>query len=300
MPNSRTLKSLFLPHAALIATVLFWGMSFSSSKVVLNTGFPPLSLAFIRFLLASMHLFPVLKMREPETKITRKTLLPLMLSGLFGVTVYFFFENTGIKYTTASSAALIIGSIPIFTIGADYLLYRQSVEWYRIGGVFISLAGVYLLIGNPGGVPLRPGMLLGNLLMLGACLSWVAYIQFSRNLKTDFSGISLTTYQVMFGTVFLLPLALAEHRSWIMVGPKIWLNIFYLGIFCSAVCYFLYLYALARLETIVVSSYINVIPVAGAAGGVVLLGENLTPVQLLGGAVVITGVLIVNLKYIRQ
>jgi len=296
MNNRGSLKKTLLPHAALSATVVFWGLSFTSSKVVLNSGLPPLTLALIRFILASIFLFPVLKLREPGIKIPRKNLLPLIISGFLGVTLYFFFENTGIKLTTASNAALIIAAIPVFTILAEYLLYRQSVKLFRMGGVLLSIAGVYLLIGNPGAGDINAQRIYGNLLMLGACLSWVAYIQFSRRLHPVFSGLSLTTFQSFFGTLFLLPLALAEHRSWVMVEPKVWLNILYLGIFCSAVCYFLYLYALARVDSIVVSSYINIIPVVGAVGGVVLLGEKLTLVQVIGGTIVILGVVIVNLR----
>jgi len=296
MNNRNLFIKTLLPHAALSTTVIFWGLSFASTKVILNSGLPPLTLAFIRFMLASVLLFPALKLLKSETKISKSNLIPLMLSGFLGVTVYFFFENKGIRLTTASNAALIIAAIPVFTILAEYILYRQSVKLYKIFGVLISIAGVYLLIGNPGGDNNGTQKFVGNLLMLGACLSWVAYIQFSKKLNKSFSGLSLTTFQSFFGTIFLFPLAIIEHRSWIMVGWDVGLNIFYLGIFCSATCYFLYLYALARLDSLVVSSYINIIPVVGALGGVVLLGEKLTSVQIIGGTIVILGVIIVNLR----
>jgi drug/metabolite transporter (DMT)-like permease len=136
----------------------------------------------------------------------------------------------------------------------------------------------------------------GNLLMLGACLSWVIYIMFSRDLQREISGLSLTTCQSLIGCIFLLPLALLEHKSWFWGDPVIWLNILYLGLFCSALAYFLYIYALRYLGPIVLSSYVNLIPLVGALGGVVILGEHLSVAQLAGGTVIVAGVAIVNVR----
>jgi drug/metabolite transporter (DMT)-like permease len=76
----------------------------------------------------------------------------------------------------------------------------------------------------------------------------------------------------------------------------VWLNILYLGVFCSALGYFCYIYALRHMGPIVVTSFINLIPVVGAFGGMFILGERLSPIQLAGGAVVIAGVFLVNLR----
>jgi drug/metabolite transporter (DMT)-like permease len=132
--------------------------------------------------------------------------------------------------------------------------------------------------------------------MLGACFSWVAYIVLSKKFIAGLSGLAVTSYQFMFGTLFLVPLALLERDSWVPLGPGPWLNLLFLAILCSAAAYFLYLYGLFRLNPTTVSSYINLIPVIGALSGVVLLGERLLPQQVLGGIAVVAGVVIVNLR----
>jgi drug/metabolite transporter (DMT)-like permease len=137
--------------------------------------------------------------------------------------------------------------------------------------------------------------------MLGACLSWVVYNILSRNLQRTLPGISLVAYQSAVGTAFLLPLALLEHRSWLVGGPAVWLNLLYLSLFCSATAYFLYLFGLKRLGAVVVSSYINLIPLVGALGGVLILHERLTGLQVAGGAVVLASVAMVSLdNWIRR
>ena len=146
MSSSRNIRSILLPNLALLTTVSFWGFSFVSSKFILNTGFPPLTLAFFRFFLASVIFFPISRVIEPGSTIKKNDLLPLIATSLFGITIYFFFETTGIKLTSASNAALIIASIPIFTIIAEYVFYKTAVQWYKVLGVLLSIVGVYLII----------------------------------------------------------------------------------------------------------------------------------------------------------
>ncbi|MCM8900262.1 DMT family transporter [Caldicoprobacter algeriensis] len=285
-----------LANLAIIATVIFWGMSFVSSKAILNAGVPPFTMAFLRFLIASLILLPILKRLQPDTNIRKEDKVPLMLSALFGVTIYFLFETWGIKLTSAASASMIVASIPVFTICAEYVIYKNSISPIKWLGVLMSITGVYFIIKRGQPSENNPQALWGNLLMIGACLSWVAYILISKGLNSRLSGLALTTYQSLFGALFLLPLALLERNLWRPIPPIAWINIIYLAVFCSAISYFLYIYSLSHLDSVVVSSYVNLIPVVSALGGTFILGEEITLQQILGGLIVIAGVYVVNLK----
>jgi drug/metabolite transporter (DMT)-like permease len=288
-----------LPVLAALGVVLLWGMSFVASKAVLNTGFPPLTMALSRFAVASLALGALRLRLEPGSRFAPAERPLLALSGLLGVTVYFFFETRGIQLTSASSAALIIATIPVFTVAAEYLFFRNPIRWIQGVGIALSIVGVYLLVGR--GAARAPRQLQGNLSMLGACLAWVAYVAISRRLHSrtaqaqpESRNLSLTAWQNLVGAAFMLPLALPEKAGWFLPPPAVWLNILYLGLFCSALGYFLYQYALARLGAVAVVTYVNLIPVVSAAGGMLLLGETMTSVQLAGGMVVIAGVFLVS------
>ncbi len=289
-------KTLLFANLSLLVTVSFWGLSFTSAKYVLNTGFPPLTLAFLRFLLASAIVFPLQRSEGKKERIEKRTLLPLFLSSLFGTTLYFFFETQGIKLTSASNASLIIACIPVFTILAEYLLYKTAVGPWKILGIVFSVGGVYLIVSSGIEAKLYPGVIKGNFFMMGACLCWVGYIMTSSRLKRRYSGIWLLSHQFIFGTGFLLPFALFEYRRWIFPGAAGLLNILYLGVFCSAAAYFLYLYGLSRLEPVVVSAYTNLVPVIGTVGGVIILHERLLLSQVTGGAAIIAGILLINVR----
>ena len=160
----------------------------------------------------------------------------------------------------------------------------------------LSIGGVYLIISGTIEAQLYPRVIKGNLFMLGACLSWVGYIVISKRLRQRLSGITCITYQFIFGTIFLFPLAIREFRGWFVPSPLAILNLLYLGIACSALGYFFYLYGLSRLEPVTVSTYTNLVPVIGTVGGVFILKEKLLGSQIIGGAAIIIGIIIVNLK----
>jgi drug/metabolite transporter (DMT)-like permease len=297
---ARDIKPLLLANLALLGTVSLWGLSFTSSKYVLNMGFPPLSLALLRFLLATTIIYPIQRWKSPGTVLNRHTLLPLIASSICGITLYFFFEANGLKLTSASNASLIIASIPVFTIIAEYALYRTAIGPAKLLGILLSIGGVYLIVSRGIQAKLYPGVLKGNFFMIGACLSWVGYIMISSSLKKQYSGIGLLFYQFLFGTLFLLPLAAIELRDWVFPGTIALLNILYLGVFSSALAYFFYLYGLSRLEPVVVSTYTNLVPVIGTVSGVLILHERLLVSQILGGAAIIIGIVVINIGSLKQ
>jgi drug/metabolite transporter (DMT)-like permease len=282
-----------LPLLAVWGTVLFWGLSFVSSKTILNSGVPPMTMVCIRFLIATVILNLLLRRFDPAARLRRKDLLPLAVSGVFGVTIYFFFESRGIKLTSASHASLIIAVIPVVTVIAETILFRTRISLLVVLGIALSVVGVVFVVNRPGAAR-GGGTLAGDLFMFGACISWVVYIVLSKNLHQRLSEIAITAYQSLFGTAFLVPLALLEMRQWVPITLAAGLNLAYLAVFCSALSNFLYVYSLSALGPIAVSPYINLIPVVGVLGGVVLLGESLVWSQIVGGAVILAGVILVS------
>ena len=282
-----------LPLLAVWGTVLFWGLSFVSSKTILNSGVPPMTMVCIRFVIATVILNLLLRHFDPAARLRKKDLIPLAVSGLFGVTIYFFFESRGIRLTSASHASLIIAVIPVVTVIAETILFRTRISLLVILGILLSVVGVVFVVDRPGAAG-GSGSLVGDLFMFGACISWVVYIVLSRNLHQRLSEIAITAYQSLFGTAFLIPLALLEMHQWVPITLAAGLNLAYLAVFCSALSNFLYVYSLSALGPIAVSPYVNLIPVVGVLGGVVLLGESLVWSQIVGGVVILAGVVLVS------
>ena len=280
-----------LPVLAVLAVTFIWGLSFVSSKTILNAGVPPLTMVALRFLLTSAILGALLRAREPRGQVPVKVRLPLAASGLVGVTLYFFFESRGIRLTSASHASLIIATIPVFTVAAERLLFGTRIRWLAAVGIALSVAGTFLLVRGS----VAAGTVAGDLLMFGACLAWVAYNLLSRDLHRSLSDLAITAWQVIVGTAALVLLALTEWRSWVPLTLPVILHLVFLAVLSSAVGNFLYVYGLSRLGPAVVTPLLNLVPVVSAIGGTVLLGERLDAWQIAGGVVIVAGVVLVRL-----
>ncbi len=286
-------KSGLLPVVAVTFTSVIWGLSFLSIKVSVMV-IPPMTLALARFVIASFILLAMLRILEPGSKLDKKDVPALSAAGIIGITLYFFFENNGVKLTTASVASIIIATIPIMSMLSDYIFFKVPLYPYKVMCVILSVAGVYLVVGaNMAGSDGR-GNLAGNLLMLGAAVSWVIYSIVTRPLGKKHTQLFIVTYQTVFGTISLIPFSLLEMGDWRPVSAAIILNVAYLGVFCSALGYYLYVYAMKKLGMGVVSLFINLIPVVTVISSYFILGEKITPVQMIGGGLILTSVYIAS------
>lgn len=284
-----------LGNLAMVAAVLLWGSSFVSIKITVSV-VPPITMALLRFMIASSALYLLHRRMEPHVQLDPHDRFRMAAAGFLGVTVYFVLENSGVKLSTASNAALITSVIPILATGLDIGVNKTRLTPALAAGLLLSLAGSYLAVTAHGRSGLDPAHIRGNLLIVGAMAAWSFYTLYNKKLGSRYSGLMTTAYQQISGTVFLLPLALTEYREWGPVPPVIWLHIGLLAVFCSAGCYLLYIYALRKLDVAVTTMYLNLVPLVGVLGGYVWLGETVSPIQLAGGGLILAGILAVTVS----
>ncbi|SCY82881.1 DMT family transporter [Alkaliphilus peptidifermentans] len=278
---------------AILFTIFFWGISASSNKIALRE-VPPATLALMRFVIASLFLAIINLKVNSGVKINSVDRKRIVLCGLIGVSVYFIFENYGLRLISASNSTILLASIPLFTVAIEAIIYKKPIGYKKMIGVCLSLIGVILVIGNSISVNTNLQEITGSLLIIGAALSWAIYSILNKPLEGKYPTIVLTLKQGIYGAVFLTPFALFERGQWQSISLISWINILYLALFCSALCYFLYLYALKHLGASQTNVYINLMPFIGVIAAFVLLGERLYLLQLLGGIVILSGIFIVN------
>jgi drug/metabolite transporter (DMT)-like permease len=276
---------------AIILCILFWGFSFVSIKVTVEV-FPPMTLGALRFAIALVFLFFIkLKLAGPE-RLRRRDLPFLIGAGLSGVTLYFFFENTGVSLVTASEASIIVAAIPIISMLAEGAAAKIRGHGLRItarrwAGTAASVLGVWITAGVSFSVS---GSAAGYVYMLGAALSWVAYCFCTKPLFENHSRIFIVFWQSFFGFLGFIPFALMESSRWLRPDLSILGHLLFLAICCSALGYWFYARSLEILGIGISTIFVNLIPVITAIAGFFVLGEHLMPLQWLGAALVISGV----------
>ena len=280
-----------------LLSTIFWGMSFISTKIVL-TEVPPVSIAFFRQVIALVPLFLWAFFSKTSLKIALKDFFLLAFSCFFGIVLYFVFENNGLKYTSASNASMIVASVPVFTLLAEVLFFRFKANLKMLLCITVSITGVYLVISINGRLDFSSARFLGNAMVLGAMISWVIYTILSRNLGTKYSSLVITIYQTAISLFLFIPFIIPESGNWKGVTLVPLLNLLYLGIFCSALSYFFFLYGIKKLGATVSSTFLNLIPVVSVIAGYIILGERLGIIQLAGMSLIIGSLWLLNNKLI--
>ena len=274
-------KKHYVSILFILLPVIFWGVSFISTKVLLRE-MPPISIAFFRQLIALIPLVVWGLATGASFKIKPVDLLLLAGSCFFGIVLYFIFENNGLRLTTASTASMIVAAVPVFTLITEALFFKMKISARMILCIAVSIFGVYLVISVNGRLDFSSGTFLGNMLMMGAMASWVIYTIMSRRLGSRYSSLVITLYQTALSSALFIPFILPEIKSWKPLSAIALINLIYLGVFCSAISYFSFLYAMKKLGTAVSSAFLNLIPVVSVAVGFLILGERLFLIQYLG------------------
>lgn len=275
-----------------VAVAIIWGITFLSTKIAV-VELKPMTLALLRFIIATLLLPPILWLSKTPIAIGRKDIPLIAVSGFVGVTLYFFFENNGIMRLSASESSIIIGTIPVLTLLGDMIFFRRKVKFSVSAGILLSFIGVALIVIRSDAAKASPA---GYFFMIGAALSWVAYTFITKPLAGKYPFLAITFWQIFFGMVGCIPFVLIEGQKLGQLSLPVVLNVVFLGVFATAIGYWLYVIVLDKLGASRSSVFINLIPVVSIIASYIVLGERLAPLQLAGGVAAILGVYLATSK----
>lgn len=283
-------------HILAILTSAIWGTTFISSKLLLQEGLSPAAIMILRFVLAYVLMLPFVRGKW-FCKSLKDELLMVLL-GISGGSLYFLLENTALIYTQASNVAIIIAATPLLTMLTVNLLDRGKGASKRLYGYsLMSLAGVALVIFNGNFVlKLNP---IGDLLTFGAVVTWVIYSIIIAKVQERYSSWMITRKIFFYGVITLLPYFLIEpwDVTWEMMSrPMVWGNIAYLGVLASLGCYMTWNIVIKRLGAVDATNYLYINPIVAMITANLLLGERITPLAIVGTALILVGVYLAERK----
>jgi len=278
--------------ASVVASAFVWGTSFTVSKLALRS-IPPLSLAWIRFVLATAILFVWLLFRHENLRLSRQEFWTMALGGVLGYALNHIFENVGLALSTASEISLMMGIFPVLSLLIEGLVYHRKFSRLAFVGIAFSVAGVILIVDQRSLTGVLAGRrLLGDALIVLSGICWAFYSILVKNLAATSSASRTAMFQMLFGSIVLLPLiTLFERPALPIPSSSVW-AVFYLAVFCSVGGYSLYNYGVAGMTSTQAVNILNLIPVFGVLTSWVILHEQVTLTQLTGGTVVLVGVVL--------
>jgi drug/metabolite transporter (DMT)-like permease len=272
-------------------TLVLWASAFAGIRAGL-TAYDPATMALLRFGVASIALAiyaVVTKVRLPA----RQDLPRLAVAGFLGITVYHLALNYGERSVEAGAASLIVASAPVWTSLLATLFLGERLRLLGWAGIALSFIGAALIsLGQGDGLSLN----LGVGLVLLAAISQSTYFVIQKPILRSYRAIEVVSYVTWVGTLMLLVFLPGLITDMQAAPLDATLAVVYMGIGPGAVAYAAWAYVLSRMQASTASSLLYVVPVIAFIIAWFWLGEIPTYMSIVGGALALAGVALVNKK----
>ncbi|MCB2360128.1 DMT family transporter [Clostridium estertheticum] len=279
-------------HLSALTTILIWGTTFVSTKILLKD-FTPIEILIFRFIIGYISLLIVYPHRIKTLNVKQE--LYFVSAGLFGVSLYFLLENIALTYTLASNVGVIISIAPFFTaIFAQQFLDSEKLTLRFFIGFIVAILGI-ILIGFNENIVLKINPL-GSILAALAAIVWAVYSVLMKKISEfHFNTIGCTRKVFFYGLFFMIPSIFIFHfRLYLnrFTNLSNLLNILYLGFGASALCFVTWNFSVKVLGAMKTSVYIYIVPVIAVVSSAILLHENITGIAILGIILTLAGLFI--------
>ena len=278
----------YLYFLLLLLTSFLWAGNFIVGKWLVGHA-SPMTLTSLRWIIAVICLLPLVWITEKKIKPSRKAILPLMLMGISGVAFFNILQFFALEQTSASNVGLIstLNMISIAIFSAVFL--KERINVLQMSAMGFSFLGVLLVL-TKGQLSLLLSLHFnkGDLYMLAAVGIWGIYSVCSKWAMAHTSAMMATLYSGVFGLAFLLPFNVPEFVVTDINASFIY-SILYTGVISTVLCFVLWNLGVQKLGATTSGLFLNFNPIFTAILALLLLGERMTAVQILGSIIVISG-----------
>jgi drug/metabolite transporter (DMT)-like permease len=276
----------------LVTLCVIWGVNFSVIKVALAE-IEPLAFNAFRFSLAAVTLFALLRWRGPIPLPHADDRVRIVFLGLLSNLVYQLFFIFGIDATLAGNASLVLATTPVWTLVLATILGQEQHSMAVWVGVLATLGGmVFVVAGGAGATGYSGGLPRGDLLLVGAAVTWSVYTVGTQDLARRYGALAVTSWTLWVGTVGIVVAGASSVARMDLgsVSLMAWVGVAYSGILAIAIAYLLWNVGLEHIGSARTAVFSNLVPVVALVTATLWLGERFSIFQLVGAAVIIGGV----------
>ncbi|MGE5313559.1 MAG: DMT family transporter [Acidobacteriota bacterium] len=254
-------------------------------------------LTCLRSAVATAALLVIFFAKEKRVRVSREDLPMLAWLSFLCIPVNQFLFLYGIRFTPAANGALLYATTPSFVLVLSGLLLKERITKRKLAGVVIAFLGVLVVVFERG-IDLSADYIWGNFILLLAVLAWALYTIQGKTLIVRYGAFHISALSMIGGTIMFLPFGafgLAGFDFGRMTALH-WEGIIYLALGTSILGYFLWMYAIGKIDTTKVAVFSNAQPIVTTILSVVLLHQSFSIPFIVGGVITIAGVLLTQMK----
>jgi drug/metabolite transporter (DMT)-like permease len=272
---------------------------FSTYEVVSKTMSPvinPYQLTFVRFLIGGLILLPIslLDIKKRKLRFGRKDILWMVFLGFLLVFVSMNMVQFGINFISASLAAVLFSSNPLFISALSAVFLKEKLNLKKVTGLLIGAAGVVVTFVNALSSN-DQNFVLGIVLCIAATIVFSLYAVLGKKATLEFGSVTVTSFSSIFGCATMIPLLAAQNISpFAFDALSILPQLIYISVVVTGIAYFCYFSALAKLDTSLGSMAFFIKPILASVFAAIFLGETITVNIILGMALVLLGMYVVR------
>lgn len=276
---------------------IIWGINFPLIKASLEY-LPPLAFNGLRFPLAALTVLIILRLQGHLPRPDTVDWPRIVALGILGNVVYQGFFIFGVNGTLAGNASILLATTPVWTLGLSALRGHENPGLQMWFGVLATISGMVLVVfGSEKAVGIGTSSLQGDLLMVGAAVTWSLYTVGSRGLVKKYGSIPVTAWTLWIGCIGLVALGIPslEELSFQTVPGLAWAGVAYAGILAIGLAYILWYRGVQKIGNSRTAAYSNLTPLIALIVAWAWLGEAPGILQVLGAIVVLVGLSLARL-----
>lgn len=290
-------NSKLLPYLEALFAVIVWGASFIATKFALQDT-SPITIVWLRFLIGVIILGLVVALRRQFTLPAKKEWGYFALLGFLGITFHQWLQSNALQTSEAGTTAWIVSTTPVFMAVLGWFLLNERLGWTKNLGILLAFLGVLAVIskGDLNSISIGKFGAPGDVLILISAINWAVFSALSRPGLKSHSASLMMFFLMVFGWLFttFLFLTTSGLREIPPITSNSWMALGFLGVFCSGLAYVAWYDALKVLTTAETGVFLYLEPLVAVVVAFFVLGEAITWASLLGGAVILFGVWLVN------
>jgi drug/metabolite transporter (DMT)-like permease len=290
-------KKRITAYVEVIFAVVVWGASFIATKLALRD-LAPVTVVWLRFAIGVIMLGVATTVRHQLAFPKRQEILYFAVLGFLGITFHQFLQSTGLVTAQASTTAWIVATTPVFMAILSVMFLHEKFDWLQVIGIILAVIGVLLVVskGNISGLFGGHFGEPGDILIMVSAINWAVFSILSRRGLQNHQATQMMFFVMSFGWLFTSILFISNgdiqdigHLTWTSL-----LGVGFLGIFCSGLAYIAWYDGLQELPASQLGAFLYIEPLVAVIVAMIILGEYLSLITLLGGGIILLGVRLVQ------